>query len=124
MNFDKALGKHALVEYYGYDPLRIDDRQTVRAALLEGARMAGATVVTDTFHKFSPYGLSGVVVLAESHIAIHSWPEHRCASVDIFSCSALLRIETIINHLKEVFAATHLESTQLLRGRIPPANFA
>jgi len=64
----KALGKHLLAEYYGCDPKAIDDVRLVEASMLEAAKRAGATVIGSSFHVFEPYGVSGVVVISESHL--------------------------------------------------------
>lgn len=85
-----ALGRHLLVEYTGCEPARLADLERVATAMLEAARTAGATVVTHSFHHFAAQdggaGVSGAVIIAESHLAIHTWPEHRFAAVDFFSC--------------------------------------
>ncbi|HJV38608.1 MAG TPA: adenosylmethionine decarboxylase [Geothrix sp.] len=81
-----ALGRHLLVEYTGCDAVILADLERITTAMLEAARASGATIVTHSFHHFSPHGVSGAVIIAESHLAIHTWPEHRFAAVDFFSC--------------------------------------
>jgi len=81
-----ALGHHLLVEYTGCDAAVLADLDRVTAAMLAAARASGATIVTHSFHHFSPHGVSGAVIIAESHLAIHTWPEHCFAAVDFFSC--------------------------------------
>jgi S-adenosylmethionine decarboxylase proenzyme len=83
-----TAGRHLLVEYNGCDPRCLDDIATVEALLLSAARAAGATVVASTFHRFAPSGVSGVVVVMESHLSIHTWPEHGYAAVDFYTCGA------------------------------------
>lgn len=68
------------------DPKILDDMTKIKSLMLSAAELAGATIIGETFHKFSPMGVTGVVSIAESHISIHTWPEHLYASVDIFSC--------------------------------------
>lgn len=68
----KALGRHLLIEFYGCSAAIIDSEASVREAMLEAARRANATIVAEVFHSFSPQGVSGVVVIAESHVAVHS----------------------------------------------------
>jgi S-adenosylmethionine decarboxylase len=101
-----ALGRHMLLEFSGCDRDLIDHLDHVRECMLESARISNARIVTDVFHRFNPHGLSGVVVIAESHIAIHTWPEHGCASVDVFSCGQEMRPECIEPFLKEKFKAS------------------
>ena len=81
-----ALGIHLLLEYHNCDPAILNSLEKIRAVIIEAALASGATILHHSFHQFSPQGISGVVVIAESHIAIHTWPEHRFAAVDIFSC--------------------------------------
>jgi S-adenosylmethionine decarboxylase len=84
--------------------------------MIEAAKCAKATIVADVFHEFNPHGISGVVVIAESHIAIHSWPEFSCASVDIFTCSADMNPEAAIEYLKTAFKAQKTEVRKINRG--------
>jgi len=81
-----ALGKHLLLELNDCDPKVLDDQELLREILLSAAREVGATVIGESFHRFRPYGISGVVIIAESHLCIHTWPEHNYAAVDVFTC--------------------------------------
>ena len=82
-----------LLELYDCDPEAINNLEVVKASMVEAAKRAQATIVDVVFHEFSPVGISGVVVIAESHLAIHTWPEHRYAAVDVFSCGEVLQPE-------------------------------
>lgn len=79
-------GRHLLVEYGGCSPSKLDDLDAVEALMKEAAVAAGATIVTSTFHRFMPQGVSGVVVVQESHLSIHTWPEVGYAAVDFYTC--------------------------------------
>ncbi|MFW6050752.1 MAG: adenosylmethionine decarboxylase [Myxococcota bacterium] len=79
-------GKHLLVEYWGCDSVALDDERSVEALMKRAAEEAGATIVTSTFHRFAPQGVSGVVVVEESHLSIHTWPERGYAAVDFYTC--------------------------------------
>lgn len=81
-----TLGSHLLVEYEGCDPDLLDDEAKIRDLMREAARAAGATEVAVVFHRFSPQGVTGVVVVEESHLSIHTWPEYGYASVDFYTC--------------------------------------
>ncbi|MBI2865889.1 MAG: adenosylmethionine decarboxylase [Chloroflexi bacterium] len=81
-----ALGKHLLLELKDCDPSTLDSLELLRDALLTAAKEVGATIIGDSFHRFEPHGISGVVIIAESHLCIHTWPEYRYAAVDIFTC--------------------------------------
>lgn len=84
----KSLGRQLLVEYHNCSRELLDDVEYLRRVMIEAAKATGATVVGEIFHHFNPYGVSGVVVIAESHLAIHTWPEYRYAAVDLFTCGS------------------------------------
>jgi S-adenosylmethionine decarboxylase proenzyme len=78
--------------------------------------VAEAHIVSGHFHQFSPYGVSGVLVIQESHFTIHTWPEHAYAAVDIFTCSPDLRVEAAISELKSAFGAGEINTRVVERG--------
>ncbi|MBI3132690.1 MAG: adenosylmethionine decarboxylase [Acidobacteria bacterium] len=86
----EAVGRHMLVEFTGCDGDRLTDLAFISEAMLQAAREAGATILTHRFHRFSGpeggQGVSGAVIISESHLAIHTWPEHGYAAVDLFTC--------------------------------------
>jgi S-adenosylmethionine decarboxylase len=84
--------------------------------LLDVVSAAGGTIVTDVFHAFSPHGLSGVIVIAESHVAVHTWPEYGFMAVDVFSCSAKLEVELIEVRLTEALKPSRCVRRQQTRG--------
>ena len=84
-----TLARHQIGELYGCNAETLSSRETIRALLLETARRVGATVVGEAFHRFQPQGVSGTVVIEESHLSIHTWPERRYVAVDIFTCGGL-----------------------------------
>jgi S-adenosylmethionine decarboxylase proenzyme len=110
------LARHTLLELHGCDPALLANRDALRPLLVEVVRAAGATIVTDVFHDFTPHGVSGVIVIAESHVAIHTWPEHRYAAVDIFSCSPVLDQQAMAAGIQKTLAATSAEARVLERG--------
>lgn len=81
-----TLGRHLLVEYFGCNPSLLDDEEGIRTLMRGAAKAAGATEVAVVFHRFSPQGVSGVVVVEESHLSIHTWPEYGYAAVDFYTC--------------------------------------
>ena len=111
-----ALGRHLLLEMFDCDPDAINSLEAVKGALVEAAKRAQATIVDVVFHEFNPFGISGVVVIAESHLAIHTWPEYRYAAVDIFSCGEVLQPEVAANYLVEQFAAERTSIVEMQRG--------
>ena len=112
----KALGKQLLVELSGCHGGVLDSSTLVERCLVEAVREAKATVVQTVFHRFSPYGVSGVVVIAESHVAIHTWPEHGYAAVDVFTCSEQIDPYSIMKSLARKFSARQQTATLIHRG--------
>ena len=111
-----ALGRHLLLELFDCDFDAISNLEAVRSNLVEAAKRARATIVDVVFHKFNPFGISGVVVIAESHLSIHTWPEHRYAAVDIFSCGDVLEPEVAANYLVDQFGAERTAVVEVQRG--------
>jgi len=112
-----ALGKHVLVECHECDAARLNEPAVLEEAFLEAARAANATPLGSSFHTYEPHGVSGFVAIAESHLSIHTWPEHRYAAVDIFSCGDSLQekvaVEIILERLQ---CQRYLISGDLRRG--------
>lgn len=87
MSPQNPLGKHEIVEYYNCSRKKLEDKEYIGTKLLRIAGDCGATVLGGDFHKFGGGGgVTGVIMLAESHISIHTWPEHQYAAVDVFMC--------------------------------------
>ena len=112
----KALGQQVLVEYYNCDAAVLNDRDRIAAVMVEAANLAGATVVEEVFHLFNPHGISGVVVIAESHLSIHTWPEYGYAAVDLFTCGDEIRPERAFDYLKKMLKAESVSVMELKRG--------
>lgn len=81
-----AIGTHILLELRGCSPDCLNDLSFVRRSLIEAAIAVGATIVGESFHKFQPQGVTGILAIAESHLSIHTWPEYSYAAVDVFTC--------------------------------------
>lgn len=105
-----------LLELFDCDAQVINNLETVKGTLVEAAKRAQATIVDVVFHEFNPFGISGVVVIAESHLSIHTWPEYRYAAVDIFSCGDVLKPDVAANYLVEQFGAERASIVELQRG--------
>lgn len=89
-----TLGRHILLDVWGVDYEVLNDLERMRDTLFAAAKASGATVVDDSFHRFPVQGLSGILVLAESHITVHTFPEHGYASFDIFTCGG--RVDPVV----------------------------
>ncbi|WP_069131792.1 adenosylmethionine decarboxylase [Rhodohalobacter halophilus] len=112
----EALGRQILVEFYDCDESKINDVSYIENSLIQATKASKATIISHNFHKFSPYGVSGVVVIAESHVAIHTWPEYNYAAVDIFTCGDTIDPWVIQEHLKEYFESKNVSSMEMKRG--------
>jgi len=112
-----ALGNHILVEFMNCDPHIMNDVATIERDMVDAARKAGATVINSTFHHFSPWGVSGVVVIQESHLAIHTWPEYGYAAVDLFTCGDM-DAWISFDHLKECFGSKSYSAIEMKRGSV------
>ena len=94
-----ALGRHLLLELRECNVAVLDDLKYLENALVSAAIESGATVLDKSFHQFAPQGVSGVVLIAESHLSLHTWPEHAYAAVDIFTCGTTVKIEVAADAL-------------------------
>jgi len=112
----RALGRQMVVEYFNCAPELLNDTDFVRKIMLDAARVTGATIVAEVFHRFSPHGVSGVVVIAESHLAIHTWPEYGYAAVDLFTCGDEVDPHRGIAFLKDALTAARYEIKEFDRG--------
>jgi len=111
-----ALGKHLLLELKDCDAGLLNDMDYLREALAEVAGLVGATVIKDSFHRFSPQGISGIVIIAESHISIHTWPEYSFAAVDVFTCGEVIEPSKAVKPMAEKLKAKSTSYIELKRG--------
>jgi S-adenosylmethionine decarboxylase proenzyme len=112
----ECIGQQIVLDLYECETERFDDIEWVQKTLVEAAERARATIVQTIFHKFAPWGISGVVVIAESHISIHTWPERRYAAVDVFTCGPVLDLERAVAHLVHTFRCKHPHLRRIERG--------
>jgi len=116
----ESLGRHLLLELFDCDADALNNLELVKAAMIEAAKRAQATIVDSVFHEFNPFGISGVVVIAESHLAIHTWPEYRYAAVDIFSCGDTLQPQVAAEYLADALGAARSDHGSRPAGRRDP----
>ena len=111
-----SLGSHLLVELYGCneDSLRLET--TVGTAMRDAAVESEATVVAESFHEFKPWGVSGAVIIQESHYTIHTWPEHGYAAVDLFYCGGTVKVHKAIEVLQQRFNPSRIKFLVVRRG--------
>ncbi len=111
-----ALGKHLLLELKDCDAELLNNMEYLREALSSVALSIGATVIKDSFYQFSPQGISGVVIIAESHISIHTWPEFCYAAVDVFTCGEVIQPAMAVKPLADKLKAKSTSYIELKRG--------
>ena len=113
-----ALGRHILVEFFDCSSEILNDVSYIEKIMLKAAEISDAIVINSTFHHFSPFGVSGVVVIQESHLAAHTWPEYKYAAVDIFTCGDTIDPWVSYNYLLKTFKASHGSTMELHRGQL------
>jgi S-adenosylmethionine decarboxylase proenzyme len=113
------LGTQTLADLYDCDPKQLNDPEVICRLMVEAAQRAGAHIVGHSFHHFSPHGVSGVLILAESHFAIHTWPEHGYAALDLFTCGNTISADSCLPYLIEAFHSTRHTCTCIARGAVP-----
>lgn len=113
-----ALGRHILAEFFNCDREILNKSSEVEFFMKKAALACGATIVNSVFHTFNPHGVSGVVVIAESHLAIHTWPEYGYAAVDVFTCGNLVNPEKAIQSIQNSLKADTMESKEFIRGEL------
>ncbi|CFX92995.1 S-adenosylmethionine decarboxylase, core [Syntrophomonas zehnderi OL-4] len=112
----QSLGRHVLAEVYGCRFEVLNDIKKVQDIMVNAALEAGAEVREVVFHKFSPQGVSGVVVISESHLAIHTWPELGYAAVDVFTCGDRVDPWDACNYMAQMFGAESVDASEIKRG--------
>ena len=111
-----ALGKHLLLELKDCDKEVLNNLEFLKTVLPAAATEAGATVLGESFHQFNPHGVSGVVIIAESHLFIHTWPELGYAAVDIFTCGTTVQPEKAAQSLISKLGARNHSILEIQRG--------
>ena len=112
------VGKHCILELYGCDQRKLDDEAFLRTTITTAAKRAGATLLNLITHRFEPQGVTGLALLAESHISIHTWPEAGYAAVDVFTCGDHTMPERACAVLSEELGSGH-QSLRSFRRRTP-----
>lgn len=114
----KALGRQILAEYYNCDKTILNSSELIKKCMEDAAIESECTIVKSVFHMFSPHGISGVVVIAESHFAIHTWPEYDYAAVDIFTCGETVNPRKAYDLIKNKLKASYSTCMEIKRGKL------
>lgn len=117
------LGKHILVEFYNCDKKILNDIDKIEIYMNEAAKAAKATIVQSVFHVFNPHGISGAIIIMESHITIHTWPEYGYAAVDLFTCGDSIDPWSAFDYLKEKLKSEKYETSEVARGVLERINY-
>jgi len=118
----RTEGTHILLEYWWCDPIILDDRASIRILMQEAAQATGARIVETVCTPYVPQGISVVVVIEESHLSIHTWPEASYAAVDLFTCGTKCKPEKAHEVLVKGLNAQQHKMMKILRG-IPSAPY-
>lgn len=114
----RSLGHQIIAEFYACNRDSLNDVDFIRTAMVGAAKQAGATIVTETFHHFSPHGVSGAVIIAESHLSIHTWPEYGYAAVDLFTCGDTVSSEAAFSYLRDILESSQVSTMEIHRGQV------
>ena len=114
----EQLGTHIIAEFHGC--VNLNDAEALKAELVKAAEAAGATVLNVHTHQFSPQGMSGLVLLQESHLSIHTWPEFGYAAIDIYTCGSHVHSQKAIDSLAAYFNPSHVRLLEIERGYDKP----
>lgn len=114
-----TMGRHVIRELWGCNMDKLNDINLIEQVFVDAALRAGAEVREVAFHKFAPQGVSGVVIISESHLTIHSFPEHGYASIDVYTCGDRIDPNVAADYIQEALEASTIENLEVPRGMGP-----
>ncbi|MEW6068039.1 MAG: adenosylmethionine decarboxylase [Nitrospirota bacterium] len=117
-----ALGTHLLLELKDCNPEILKDLNKVKDAMISAAKEAKATIIDVSFREFSPFGISGMIIIAESHLSVHTWPEYGYAAVDIFTCGDFIKAEIAASYLVKELECKNPSIVEMKRGILSHTN--
>ncbi|NGP45017.1 S-adenosylmethionine decarboxylase proenzyme [Bacillaceae bacterium SIJ1] len=115
----ETFGRHVIAELWGCHVDKLNDMKYIEETFVEAALQAGAEVREVAFHKFAPQGVSGVVIISESHLTIHSFPEHGYASIDVYTCGDQIDPNVAAHYIAQELEASTNETIEIPRGTGP-----
>ncbi|MCT8137411.1 S-adenosylmethionine decarboxylase proenzyme [Anaerobacillus sp. CMMVII] len=113
------MGRHVIAELWGCNVDKLNNINFIEQLFVDAALEAGAEVREVVFHKFAPLGVSGVVIISESHLTIHSFPEQGYASIDVYTCGNRIDPNVASNYISKGLGAKTVEHIQVYRGMGP-----
>ncbi len=114
---EQSIGYQILIDLYDCDYDKMENLEFVKDMMKNLSKILGTTIKDEAFYKFSPYGISGVLIIAESHLTIHTWPEYRYAGIDIFTCSKKVNTKDAIEFLCQSLNTKKYEIKEINRGK-------
>lgn len=114
-----TMGRHVIAELWGCNVEKLNDMNYIERVFVDAALEAGAEIREVAFHKFAPHGVSGVVIISESHLTIHSFPEHGYASIDVYTCGDRIDPTVASNYILKALDASTSEVIEVPRGMGP-----
>ncbi|MDC3415736.1 adenosylmethionine decarboxylase [Aquibacillus salsiterrae] len=114
-----TMGRHVIAEMWDCNIDTLNDMGLIEQIFVNAALKAGAEIREVAFHKFAPYGVSGVVIISESHLTIHSFPEHGYASIDVYTCGDILDPNVATDFIAEALESKTCEKVEVPRGMGP-----
>jgi len=113
-----TMGRHVIAELWGCNLDKLNDLEQLEKIFVDAALKSGAEIREVAFHKFAPQGVSGVVIISESHLTIHSFPEHGYASIDVYTCGDL-NPNIAADYIADALEAEYKEMMEIPRGMKP-----
>ncbi len=114
----KSLGQQLILELFDCPARPLDDPEFVSRVMLKAVEASGATMIQPFFHQFAPQGVSGVVIISESHFSVHTWPEYGYAAIDVFTCGDAIDMDIACAELARGFKAGSVQKMLLSRGML------
>ncbi len=114
--FKESLGQHLILELFNCSKALINNIERLESIMKDSAEFSGATIVSTSFYPYVPEGISGIIILKESHLAVHTWPEYDFVAVDLFTCHDSIDFDKFIDHIKLALKAEKTSSQILPRG--------
>ena len=117
----KAIGRHIILEMWRCSDLSLNSLETAEQALRDMVAALDVNLLDLKVYPFSPVGVTGIAIVSESHLVIHTWPEHGYAAVDIFTCGAPRDPQAAIGVLRQHFQPEHVQVMEINRGQLDVA---
>jgi S-adenosylmethionine decarboxylase len=111
-----TMGRHVIADLSGCNPSFISSVSYVQKVLEEAVKRAKATIISSRFHQFSPVGVSGIILLSESHCSIHTWPDEEYAAIDIYTCGEHVFPQVACDYIAKELSAKEMHVTSVERG--------